>query len=142
MRVCVVHAPVEIISQSTTFYFGQKSAQPAFQIACLTHAHTSVLDAKLPSVAHMPGCEESPNSDIFRLDFQTVSSLSSQLIYLANISSISFNLQKKSSNKRCFAVQYQTVTLNSFDFLGKTWQVLRKNKNRGCLRPWLTNFQL
>lgn len=128
MCVCVVHAPVEIISQSTTFYFGQKSAQPAFQIACLTHAHTPVLDAKLPSVAHMPGCEESPNSDIFRLDFQTVSSLSSQLIYLANISSISFNLQKKSSNKSCFAVQYQTVTLNSLDFLGKNLAGVTKNQ--------------
>lgn len=65
--------------------------------------------------------------------------------------------KKKSSNKRCLAVQYQTDTKLVW-FLGKkTWQVLRKTKklskllqcffllcptNRGCLRPWLTNFQL
>ena len=70
-----------------------------------------------------------PNSDIGDADFfplRWVRSLGSQLIYLANISSISFNLKKEAAtnNKSCFAVQYQTVTLNLFDLLGKTWQVL------------------
>ena len=78
----------------------------------------------------------------FALIFLTVSSLSSQLIYLANISSISFNLQKKKQRKLfCSAISNCYTKL--VWFLGKKLgRSCEKTKTAGVYDLGLQTFQL
>ena len=133
--VCVFHAPIAIILQSTSLYFGQKSAQPAFHKSHVLHMPNFRLirQFQMPNshllVTYL-GVEMHPKFRRRRCRFFSLAVSSFPRFSTDLLGQHLFNLlqpQEKraaTNNKSCFVVQYQTVTLNSFDLLGKTWQVL------------------